>query len=129
MTTTEKTYTDKQAAFFEALLSEARGDIHAARTIVGYAKTNKTAKVVSSLKEQITERASMMMAMNAPKAAFGIVDVLNDPSSLGARHAISAACQVLDRSGLVKKEQIEVTNNSGGLFVLPPKTTDDTKID
>lgn len=51
MTTTEKTYTDKQAAFFEALLSEARGDIHAAMTIVGYAKTTKTAKVVSSLKE------------------------------------------------------------------------------
>ena len=76
MTTTEKTYTDKQAAFFEALLSEARGDIHAAMTIVGYAKTTKTAKVVSSLKEQITERASIMMAMNAPKAAFGIVDVL-----------------------------------------------------
>ena len=51
MTTTEKTYTDKQAAFFEALLSEVRGDIHAAMTIVGYAKTTKTAKVVSSLKE------------------------------------------------------------------------------
>ena len=129
MTTTEKTYTEKQTAFLEALLGEARGDIRTAMTIAGYAKTTKTAEVVSSLKEEITERASMMLAMNAPKAAFGIVDVLNDPSSLGARHAISAACEVLDRSGLVKKEQIEVTNNSGGLFVLPPKTTDDTKID
>jgi hypothetical protein len=65
----------------------------------------------------------MMLAMNAPKAAFGIVDVLNDPSSLGARNAISAAREVLDRSSLVKKEQIEVTNNSGGIFVLPPKTS------
>ena len=71
----------------------------------------------------------MMLAVNAPKAAFGIADVLNDPSSLGARNAIPAAREVLDRSGLVKKEQIEVTSNSGGLFVLPPKTTDDTKID
>ena len=65
----------------------------------------------------------MMLAMNAPKAAFGIVDVLNDPSSLCARTAIPAANEVLDRSGLVKKEQIEVTNNSGGIFVLPPKTS------
>ena len=51
MTTTEKTYAGARAAVCEALLREARGDIHAARTIVGYAKTNKTAKVVSSLKE------------------------------------------------------------------------------
>ena len=64
-----------------------------------------------------------MMVMNAPKAAFGIADVLNDPSSLGARNAIPAAREVLDRSGLVKKEQIEVTNNDGGIFVLPPKTS------
>ena len=124
MTTPEKTYTEKQTAFLEALLGEARGDIHTAMTIAGYAKTTKTAEVVSSLKEEITERASMMLAMNAPKAAFGIVDVLNDPSSLGARNAISAAREVLDRSGLVKKEQIKVTNNrGGGLFVLPPKTS------
>jgi hypothetical protein len=44
--------------------------------IAGSARTTKTAEVVSSLKEEITERASMMLAMNAPKAAFGIVEVL-----------------------------------------------------
>ena len=91
-----KTYTDKQTAFLEALLGEARGDIRTAMTIAGYAKTTKTAEVVSSFKEEITEQASMMLAMNAPKAAFGIVDVLNDPSSLGARNAISAAREVFD---------------------------------
>ena len=96
-------------------------------TIAGYAKTTKTAEVVNSFKEEITELASMMLAMNAPESAFGIVNVLSDPSSLGARNAISAAREVLDRSGLVKKEQIEVTNNSGGIFVLPPKTFIDEK--
>jgi len=44
-----KTYTDKQTAFLEALLGEARGDIRTAMTIAGYAKTTKTAEVVSSL--------------------------------------------------------------------------------
>ena len=66
MTTIEKTYTDKQQAFLEALLSEARGDIPTAMDIAGYARTTKTAEVVSSLKEEITERASTMLAMNAP---------------------------------------------------------------
>ena len=65
----------------------------------------------------------MILAMNAPKAVFGIVEVLNGPSSLGARNAIPAAREVLDRSSLVKKEQIEVTNNDGGIFVLPHKTS------
>ena len=59
----------------------------------------KTLEVVSSLREEITERAGLMLAMNAPKAAFGIVDVLDNPSSLGARNAISEAREVLDKTG------------------------------
>jgi len=120
-----KELTDKQAAFLEALLGEARGNIRLAMDMAGYSKSTKTTEVVAPLKEEITERAGMMLAMNAPKAAFGIVDVLDDPSALGARNAISAAREVLDRSGLVKKEQVEVSGNAGGIFILPPKTAND----
>jgi hypothetical protein len=120
-----KTLTDKQSAFLEALLGEARGNIRLAMDIAGYSKTTATSEVVGPLKEEITERAGMMLAINAPKAAFGIIDVLDDPSSLGARNAISAAREVLDRTGLVKKEQVEITANTGVMFILPPKTSDD----
>jgi hypothetical protein len=120
-----KRLTDKQEAFLDALMSEARGNIRAAMDIAGYSKSTKSSEVVGPLKDDIVERASMMLALNAPKAAFGIVDVLDDPSALGARNAISAAREVLDRSGIVKKEQVEVTTNQGGLFVLPPKSGDD----
>ena len=89
--------------------------------IAGYSRTTRTAEVVGSLKEEITERAGMMLSTNAPKAAFGIVDVLDNPSATGARNAISAAHEVLDRAGLVKKEQVEVTANKGGMFILHPK--------
>ena len=122
MSNPEKEITEKQAAFLEALLSEARGNIRAAMDIAGYSKMTKTSEVVSSLREEITDRAGLMLAMNAPKAAFGIVDVLDDPSALGARNAISAAREALDRTGLVKKEQVEVTGTNGGIFILPPKT-------
>ena len=121
----QKSLTDKQSAFLEALLGEARGNIRAAMNIAGYSKTTATTEVVGPLKEEITERAGMMLAINAPKAAFGIIDVLDDPSALGARNAISAAREVLDRSGLVKKEQVEVSGNAGGIFILPPKTAND----
>jgi len=101
-----KTLTPKQEDFLEALLGEARGNIRAAMDMAGYSKSTKTTDVVGPLKEEITERVGMMLAMNAPKAAFCIVDVLDDPSALGARNAISAAREVLDRTGLVKKEQV-----------------------
>ena len=90
--------------------------------IAGYSKMTKTSEIVSSLREEITERASLMLAMNAPKAAFGIVDVPDDPSAMGARNAISAAREVLDRTGLAKKEQVEVTGQTGAVFILPLKT-------
>ena len=121
----EKKYTEKQQAFLEALMGEARGNIRSAMDAAGYAKTTKTAEVVGPLKEDIIEQASMMLAMNSPKAAFGIINVLEDPSAMGARNSIAAAVQILDRTGLVKKEQVEVTNKGGGIFILPPKAVDD----
>ena len=99
-----KTLSPKQEDFLEALLGEALGNIRAAMDLAGYSRTTKTAEVVGPLKEEIKERAEMMLAMNAPKAAFGIVGVLDDPSAMGARYAISAAPEVLDRTGLMKKE-------------------------
>ena len=88
------TLTPKQEGFLGALLGEARGNIRAVMDLAGYPRTTKTAEVVGPLKEEITERARIMLAMNAPKAAFGIVDVLNDPTAMGARNAISAAREV-----------------------------------
>lgn len=118
---TEKQYTEKQLAFLDALCTEAKGDIRAAMQIAGYSDKTKIAEVVNPLKDEIVDRAGTMLAMNAPKAAFGLVDVLNDPASMGARNAVSAAAQILDRTGLVKKEQVTIEGPTSGLFILPPK--------
>jgi hypothetical protein len=53
-----------------------------------------------------------------------MIDVLHDPSAMGARNAVAAAREILDRSGLVKKEQVEVRGPEGGIFILPPKQTE-----
>lgn len=121
----EKQLTPMQEAFLEALMSEAKGDIRSAMRLAGYSDSTGTKDVVGPLREHIIERASMMLAMNAPKAAFGMIGVLDDPTALGARNQINAAKEVLDRTGLVKKEQVEVTTKGGGMFILPPKKSDD----
>ena len=120
---TEKEYTDKQLMFLDALMSEeCRGNLRKAMDVAGYAKESSISSVVGALKEEINEKASMTLAMNAPKAAWGMVDVLNDPSAMGARNTVSAAREILDRTGLIKKEQVEVTNTGGAMFILPPKS-------
>ena len=62
-----KTLIPKQEDFLEALLGEARGNIRAAMDMAGYSKSTKTTEVVGPLKEEITERAGLMLAINAPK--------------------------------------------------------------
>lgn len=118
----KKQLTGKQTAFLEHLLGDARGNIRLAMDMAGYAKTTAVQEVVGNLRDEIMDRTSMMMALNAPKAAFGITDVLDDPSAMGAKNAIAAAKEVLDRTGLLKKEKVEVETNCGGMFILSPKT-------
>jgi len=77
MTEEFKQYTDKQLLFLDALMGEAKGNIRKAMDIAGYAKTTKISEVVRSLNKEIIKAAEEMLAMNAPKAAFGIVDVLD----------------------------------------------------
>jgi hypothetical protein len=127
----DRIYSDKQEAFLEAICGEARGNIREAMRIAGYSPGTKVSEVVGPLREEIIERASLMLAMNAPKATFSIINVLDEPDALGARNAVSAAREILDRTGLVKKEQVEVQTSGGGLFVLPPKksSNDDTPDD
>ena len=117
----EKQLTEKQNAFLEALVGEARGDIRSAMRSAGYSDSTKVHEVVNPLRDEIVERASMMLAMNAPRATFSMIDVLHDPAAMGARNAVAAAREILDRSGLVKKEQVEIKGPEGGIFILPPK--------
>lgn len=121
----EKKLTEKQQAFLEHLFEGANGDIRAAMKLAGYTPSANQSDVINALHEQITERAQRYLAANAPKAAFGLVNVLNTPDALGARNAVAAAKEVLDRTGIVKKEQIQVEATGGGMFILPPKTPAD----
>lgn len=121
MSTDKKPLTEMQEKFLDALCGEANGNIRAAMSIAGYSEYTKAFEVVNPIKDEIVERASLMLAMNAPKATFGMLNVLDDPGALGARNAIAAATQILDRAGLVKKEVVEVRGQGGGIFVLPPK--------
>jgi hypothetical protein len=116
--------TEKQQKLLAALFDEAGGDINVAKRIAGYSDATSSTEIINSLKEEILDATSAYMARNAPKAAMAMVGALYDPTELGIRDKMSAAKELLDRSGLVKTEKMQV-EAKGGVMLMPPKQMDD----
>ena len=116
--------TDKQQKLLAVLFDEAGGDINVAKRIAGYSDATSSTEIINSLKEEILDATSAYMARNAPKAAMAMVGALYDPTELGIRDKMSAAKELLDRTGLVKTEKMQV-EAKGGVMLMPPKQMDD----
>jgi len=112
--------TAKQQVFLNALFDEAGGSVVLAKKIAGYADTSSTSEIVKGLKEEILEATQLYMARNAPQAAVAMAGALMDPTELGIRDKMVAAKELLDRTGLVKTEKMQV-EASGGVMLMPPK--------
>ena len=116
--------TEKQQKLLAVLFDEAGGDINVAKRIAGYSDATSSTEIINSLKEEIIDATSAYMARNAPKAAMAMVGALYDPTELGIRDKMQAAKELLDRSGLVKTEKMQV-EAKGGVMLMQPKQMDD----
>jgi len=123
----EKEYTEKQLAFLDSLGSTCQGNIRGAMREAGYSDLTHQKEVLGSLSDEIVALASNILSTHSVQAAFGLVGVLDDPTAMGAKNSIMAATQILDRVGVVKKEKLEVITDRSGLFILPPKKTEETQ--
>ena len=112
--------TERQQKFLSVLFDEAGGDVVSAKKLAGYADTSSTTDIVKSMKDEILEATQLFMSRNAPKAAMAMVSGLYDPTELGLKEQMSAAKELLDRTGLVKTEKLQV-ESSGGVMLLPAK--------
>ena len=112
--------TQKQRLFLDVLFDKAQGSIVQAKKLAGYSDGTSSSEVVRSLKDEINEATREYLARVAPKAAFSMANVLDDPTELGIKEKMVAAKDLLDRTGHAKTEKMEVTAQSG-LFILPPK--------
>ena len=117
-----KELTTKQQLFLDNLV-EAGGDPKKAAEIAGYAP-NTHWQVTQSLKTEIIDLATTILARSAPKAALKLVKVMESEDPVPqANVRLQAAQTILDRVGLGKTDRVDVTHNvQGGLFILPAKT-------
>jgi alanyl-tRNA synthetase len=118
--------TTKQQLFLDALTSEeAMGDLRTAMRIAGYSDNTKIAHTAKELRKEIREATETLLAMYAPRAAYALTSILDNSDTFNARHIISAAKEVLDRTGLGVKSQMDVAVSSHNpIFILPPKQMD-----
>ena len=120
--TQEKSLTDTQEKFLDVLFGEARGDPKKAGELAGYSE-HSYPKVVRNLKQEIISRAENYLATHSAKAATKMVDMLDeDGTTPHASIRMEAAKQILDRIGIVRKDQIDINMKSlHGIFILPAK--------
>ena len=117
----KKELTVKQQSFLDHLV-DTGGDPREAAVLAGYAK-NGHWQVVHALKNEIIELASNILAQSAPKAAMKLVDVMDSNTPIPqANIRLQAAQTILDRTGLGRKDNLDVNHKvEGGLFILPAK--------
>ena len=120
--TQEKSLTDTQEKFLDALFGEAQGNPKRAGELAGYSE-HSYPKVLRNLKDEIVKRAENYLAIHSAKAATKMVNMLDeDGTKPHASIRMEAAKQILDRIGIVKKDQLDVNMNlKHGMFILPAK--------
>ena len=117
-----KDLTERQEKFLDALFGEAKGNPKIAGEIAGYSE-HSYPKVLRNLKSQVVERAENYLAVHSAKAATKMVDMLDeDGTTPHANIRMEAAKQILDRIGIVKKDQLDINMKAmHGIFILPAK--------
>lgn len=120
-TVTEKDLTPRQEKFLDVLFNEARGNFREAMRLAGYSPNTHSTEVVKYLKDEIVERAKTFMALTSGEAFFGIYDVLQNPKQPGGQVKINAAKEILDRAGIIKKEEHQAPQAVQNIFILPEK--------
>ena len=116
----QRNLTEKQQAFLDNLVT-TDGDFKKSAELAGYSGNHY--QVLKSLREEVVDLASDVLARSAPKAAFKLVQMMESDRPIPqACQKLTAAQTILDRVGVAKTDRVEVNHNAtGGIFILPEK--------
>ena len=121
---TQRKLTEKQESFLQNVI-ETKGNLKLSAELAGYAGNHY--QVIQSLKQEIVDLASDVLAREAPSAAFKLIEVMEDADVVPqANIKLQAAQTILVRVGVSKRERMDINHNvQGGIFILPQKDTVD----
>jgi len=118
----KRNLTDMQEKFLDVLFAEAKGNPREAARLAGYSE-NSYSKVIRNLKKEITELAENHLSTHSAQAANRLIALLDeDGTTPQASIRLAAANSILDRVGIVKKDQLDINMKAlHGIFILPAK--------
>ena len=114
--------TEQQQAFLSALATSAKGNIKLALQEAGYADSSKY-NVIDTLKDEIIDVATKILAKSAPIASQKLVEILESDDPIPQVNAkLQAAQTLLDRVGISKRDKLDVNHTiASGIFIIPQK--------
>lgn len=112
--------TENQQRFLDVLFEEAEGNLKVARDLAGYGPTTPVTQIVDSLQDEIYELTKKFISRSGTKAAWAVSDLIDRPTTPGAREKLAAAKDLLDRGGFKPADKVELETDSP-LFILPEK--------
>lgn len=118
--TKKRNLTEKQQLFLDNIVA-TEGDFKKSAELAGYSGNHY--QILKSLKQEVVDLASDVLARSAPKAAFKLIEMIDSDRPVPqASQKLAAAQTILDRVGVSKTDRVEVNHNvQGGIFVLPAK--------
>jgi len=124
----KRNLTDMQEKFLDVLFAEAKGNPREAARLAGYSE-NSYSKVIRNLKKEITELAENHLSTHSAQAANRLIALLDeDGTTPQASIRLAAANSILDRVGIVKKDQLDINMKAlHGIFILPAKDSPESK--
>jgi hypothetical protein len=116
----ERELTEKQQLFLDSLV-ETQGNAKEAAALAGYSGGHY--QVLKALKNEVLELTKDVLAHNAPKAAFKLLEIMESDRPIPqANNKLTAAQSLLDRVGVSKTETLDINHQvSGGIFLMPEK--------
>jgi len=116
----KKELTTKQQSFLDHLVT-TNGDAKQSAELAGYAGNHY--QVLKSLKNEVLELTTDVLAQSAPQAAFKLLDIMNSNRPIPqATNKLHAAQTILDRVGIAKTERLDINHKvTGGIFLMPDK--------
>ena len=117
---TTRKLTEKQEKFLQHLV-DTKGNLKLSAELAGYSGNHY--QVIKSLKNEVVDLASDVLAKSAPKAAFKLIEMIDSDRPVPqASQKLAAAQTILDRVGVSKTDRVQVDHNvQGGIFILPQK--------
>jgi len=116
----KKELTTKQQSFLDHLVT-TNGDAKQSAELAGYSGNHY--QVLKSLKNEVLELTTDVLAQSAPQAAFKLLDIMNSNKLIPqATSKLHAAQTILDRVGIAKTERLDINHKvTGGIFLMPDK--------